>query len=333
MSKPEITTINSHRLARGSMTNSSTTGTPDWDAIRVVADESASDVSMTMNLSTNGAGNPLTSGGGASPNGSFLSQPSRTGPFYHAFGQRFLFSFDTSGISSRDPIPSSGTISIPLLRSSITNLASDHKLILAMATSDAIASDATIVDDDTKVQAIEGGPTSGGDSWDSTLAKASEPFNVTDLSGGSSPTEIALTSTALKAIRDNDVVGIWIIDYTYTVLDQNPATAAPSAGATTSYMLRKYDTATFCVLTITAGGKKDEPPTEERIEKDFTINTFADITDQRTRFTKDGIILDQVPFLLGTKGPLSLRGRKFDSDGKPASTTVDPPRTKKDSKS
>jgi hypothetical protein len=330
MSKPEITTINSHRLARGVLTNSSTNGNPDWDAIRVVADESASDVSMEMFLSDAGNGAPLNSGGGASSSGANLHQTSRGGPFYHAFGQRFLFSFDTSGISSRDPIPSSGTISIPLKRSNIVNLASDHKVILAMATSDAIASDATIVDDDTNVQAIEGGPTSGGDSWDSTLAKASEPFNLTDLSTGSSPTEIALTSTALKAIRDNDVVGIWIIDYTYTVLDQNPATAAPSAGAQTSYSLQKYDTATFCVLTITAGGKKDEVPDKDRIEKDFTINSFADITDQRTRFTKNGVIVDQVPFLLGTKGPLSLRGRQFGDDGKPISSTVKPPNTSRD---
>ena len=329
MSKPEITTINSHRLARGSMTNSSTTGTPDWDTIRVVADESASDVSMEMFLSDAGNGAPLNSGGGANPTGVFSNFSSRSGPFFHSFGHRFLFSFDTSDISSRDPIPSSGTISIPLKRHDITNLASDHKVILAMATSDAIASDATIVADDTKVQAIEGGPTSGGDSWDSTLAKASEPFNVTDLSASSSPTEIALTSTALKAIRNNDVVGIWIIDYTYTVLDQNPATAAPSAGASTGYTLFKYDTATFCVLSITAGGKKDEVPDKDRIEKDFTINSFADITDQRTRFSKNGVIVDQVPFLLGTKGPLSLRGRQFASDGKPISSTVKPPNTSK----
>ena len=333
MSKAETRTINSHRLARGSMSNNSTSGNPNWDAFRVLADESSSDVNMEMFLSDSGNGAPLTSGGGSSPIGTLTGQASRGAGFYHSHSIRFLFSFDTSGISSLDADLASGTISIPLKYQNIENLASDHKLILAMATSDAIASDATIVDDDTNVQAIEGGPTSGGDSWDSTLAKASKPFNVTDLSSSNSPTEIALTSTALKAIRDNDVVGIWIIDYTYMVLDQNPETAAPSAGSRTRYSLQKYDTSTFCVLTITDGGKKDKPPTEERIEKDFTINTFADITDQRTRFTKDGIILDQVPFLLGTKGPLSLRGRKFDSDGKPASTTVDPPRTKKDSKS
>ena len=329
MSKPEITTINSHRLARGNMSNNSTTGNPNWDAFRVLADESSSDVSMTMNISTAGNTAPLNSGGGASSIGNFTAQAARSGGFFHTHGQRFLFSFDTSGISSRDLIPSSGTISIPLRRGNIENLASDHKLILAMATSDAIASDATIVADDTKVQAIEGGPTSGGDSWDSTLAKASEPFNVTDLSASNSPTEIALTSTALKAIRDNDVVGIWIIDYTYMVLDQNPETAAPSAGSRTRYSLSKYDTSTFCVLTITGGGKKDEVPDKDRIEKDFTVNTFTDITQQRTRFSKDGVVVDQVPFLLGVKGPLSLRGRKFDDDGKPASIIVDPPNTSK----
>ena len=311
------------------MANSSLNGNPDWDAFRVLADESSSDVSMEMLLSNAGNGAPLNSLGGASSLGTFLGKAARSAGFFHTLGQRFLFSFDTSGISSRDPIPSSGTISIPLRYVNITNLASDHKLILAMATSDAIASDATIVDDDTNVQAIEGGPTSGGDSWDSTLAKASEPFNVTDLSSGSSPTEIALTSTALKAIRDNDVVGIWIIDYTYTVLDQNPAQAAPSAGSPTEYQLTKYDSSTFCVLTLTGGGKKDEPPDKERIEKDFTINSFTDITKQRTRFTKDGAIVDQVPFLLGTKGPLSLRGRQFGDDGKPISVTVDPPNTSK----
>ena len=72
--------------------------------------------------------------------------------------------------------------------------------------------------------------------------------------------------------------------------------------------------------------------TIDRIEKNFTINSFADITDQRNRFTKDGFVTDQVPFLLGTKGPLSLRGRQFDDTGTPISTTVDPPRTIKNSK-
>ena len=130
-------------------------------------------------------------------------------------------------------------------------------------------------------------------------------------------------------IKKNDVVGIWIMDYTYTVLDQNPETAAPSAGARTRWSIQKFGSTTPAVLTITAGGKKDEVPDKERIEKDFTINSFADITKQRTRFTKDGAIVDQVPFLLGTKGPLSLRGRQFGDDGKPISVTVEPPNTSK----
>ena len=327
MSKPEITTINNHRIADGAVSNNSTSGNPVWDDLR------------------QGLGTPITSsispridccssehaGGGSfsTPVASFTAFTGRSGAFFISM-KRVLFSFDTSGISSRGPDPSSGTISIPfkLNTANTENVASDHKVILAMATADALNADATIVDNDaTTIFEIEGA--TGADSWDSTLAKASEPFNVTDFPTSSTSTEIALTSTALKGIKKNDVVGIWIMDYTYTVLDQNPETAAPSAGARTRWSIQKFGSTTPAVLTITAGGKKDEVPDKERIEKDFTINSFADITKQRTRFTKDGAIVDQVPFLLGTKGPLSLRGRQFGDDGKPISVTVDPPNTSK----
>ena len=83
------------------------------------------------------------------------------------------------------------------------------------------------------------------------------------------------------------------------------------------------------LLTYKAGATKDKVPDKDRIEKDYTLNTYTDITDQRTRFSKNDVIIDQVPFLLGVKGPLSLRGRQFGADGKPISSTVKPPNTSK----
>ena len=127
---------------------------------------------------------------------------------------------------------------------------------------------------------------------------------------------------------------ITLTEYSSYVEYTDLASTAPSPGAL-SVMTALFEDRSDSnppLLTYKAGATKDKVPDKDRIEKDFTLNTFADITDQRTRFSKNGVIIDQVPFLLGVKGPLSLRGREFTTDGKPISTTVNPPRTKKDSK-
>jgi len=152
---------------------------------------------------------------------------------------------------------------------------------------------------------------------------------------------IPLNSTAIKDILNNDFFCCWVLDYDYDVRFRNPKTESPSPGSTsviqTSNFLIDGVSRSVAVEGVKAnylqGGIKPTSVTKERIENDFTINSFADITDQRGRLNVNGVIADQIPYLLGVKGPLSLRGREFANDGKPISTTVDPPRTKKDSKS
>ena len=73
------------------------------------------------------------------------------------------------------------------------------------------------------------------------------------------------------------------------------------------------------------GARREQTPTKERIDDKFTINSFSDITDQRKSYTRNEKRLDQVPFQLGIKGPLSLRGRQNDTDGTPL-TTAGPPK-------
>jgi hypothetical protein len=169
-----------------------------------------------------------------------------------------------------------------------------------------------------------------------------EPLNVSllsALSNGASDgmIEIMLNKNALEDMAKADIFVVTLSDYTSYVLNQDMKTNSPSPGSDSFYYFDIQSgiaspTSTPPVLSYVPGRIKDQPPTKERIDKDFTINSFADITEQRVRFTKNTIVADQVPFLLGIKGPLSLRGREFSSTGTPISTTVDPPRTKKDSK-
>ena len=150
-----------------------------------------------------------------------------------------------------------------------------------------------------------------------------------------------LTEQAKQDIFNNDFFCFWILDFDYDVRFRSPQTESPSPGSTSAvatniFMIDGQNSGGTQVEGIKVnylqGGIKPTSVTKERIENDFTINSFADITDQRGRLNVNGVIADQIPYLLGVKGPLSLRGRQFTDEGKPISTTVDPPRTKKDSK-
>ena len=163
-----------------------------------------------------------------------------------------------------------------------------------------------------------------GQAWNSTLyADVIENSSLI----ASADNEIILNKQARIDMANFDCLAFYVLNYTHDVLNQDPATVSGNAGSTVLINLN-IETIS-CNVIFTFGKIKDSIPDKERIEKDFTINSFADITSQRARFTKDGVILDQVPFLLGTKGPLSLRGRQFDSTGAPISTTVKPPNTSK----
>jgi hypothetical protein len=166
-----------------------------------------------------------------------------------------------------------------------------------------------------------------------------DPQAYSTVNGGAgTQVTIQLNDNALADMTSNDHFYLTVSDYSFLVLNQDPKVVSdnPGSGAKVLFYI-KMETGSGGqkppIISFTPSRVKDEPPDKKRIDENFIINSFADITQQRTRFTKNGVVLDQVPFLLGTKGPLSLRGREFGDDGKPISTAVDPPRTKKDSKS
>ena len=161
----------------------------------------------------------------------------------------------------------------------------------------------------------------------------SNPIDVQDLvdAGSNGTIVINLNQNALDDMAVADDFYITLTEYSSYVEYTDLASTAPSPGAVSlvSAVFEDRADSNPPLLTYKDGATKDKVPDKDRIEKDYTLNTYADITDQRTRFSKNGVIIDQVPFLLGTKGPLSLRGRQFASDGKPISSTVKPPNTSK----
>ena len=166
-----------------------------------------------------------------------------------------------------------------------------------------------------------------GSAWDSTLY--SDIILHTSLSTGSNL--ITLNKQARVDMARFDCFAFWIINYTHDVLNQDPASVSGTPGDSAMYRLQiRPGHPNFPILLNYRPGKiRDTPPNIKRIDKNFTLNAFADISAQRGRFVKNGVVVDQVPFLLGTKGPLSLRGRQLDDEGKPISTTVKPPNTSK----
>jgi len=120
-----------------------------------------------------------------------------------------------------------------------------------------------------------------------------------------------------------DSFGFWVQNYTHDQLNQDPASVSAAQGSATDANFRIA--ASNTILKHMPGARKDQIPTKKRIDDKFTINSFSDITDQRKAYTRSGKILDQVPFQLGIKGPLSLRGRQNEEDGTPL-TTAGPPK-------
>ena len=74
----------------------------------------------------------------------------------------------------------------------------------------------------------------------------------------------------------------------------------------------------FKVDDVASHSLQDGTVAEKNIADDFTINTHAINTLSR-QYDKVG---DQVPFILGTRGPLSLRGREIDSTDKPLAVST-----------
>ena len=288
-------------------------------------------------------------------NPSSVSSKALVGASYSSLRDNFFITrglciIDVSSISrDTDFLPKTMEIDFgDLQKPSATNLATDHSIILAKP--NAVLFNA--------IQAAGIGYSSAGsdffriDGWthsqdnSSAITPYSAEFELAAfINAGSgairSGFTIPLNSTAREDILNNDFFCCWVLDYDYDVRYRDPKTQSPSAGAssvlqTTNFLIGGTSRST-AVEGVKAnylqGGIKPTSVTKERIENDFTINSFADITDQRGRLNVNGVIADQIPYLLGVKGPLSLRGRQFTDEGKPISTAVDPPRTKKDSKS
>jgi len=290
--------------------------------------------------------------------------PSNVGTFFSAratfnttFGNKFditrtLVIVDVSDINSdAEFLPKTMNLfSGNIFKPSNTNIASDHSIILAKPS-------AALFDE---IQLAGIGYTGAtGDflrieGWtaqqdnSSAITPYSEEFDLgahlaTHNSGRvRAGMTFTLTKQAKQDIFNNDFFCFWILDFDYDVRYRSPQTESPSPGARSFasagglFMIDGQDSSGTPVegvkVNYLQGGIKPTSVTKERIEDDFTINSFADITDQRGRLNVNGFISDQIPFLLGVKGPLSLRGRQFTNDGKPISSTVDPPRTIKNSK-
>tara|TARA_R110002020_G_scaffold85192_1_gene210404 strand:- start:555 stop:1496 length:942 start_codon:yes stop_codon:yes gene_type:complete len=158
-----------------------------------------------------------------------------------------------------------------------------------------------------------------GFAWDSVLY--SDVILHTDLSAGA--VTINLNKQARKDMASQDSFGFWVQNYTHDQRNQDPATVSASPGSAVDANFRIAGANT--ILKHMPGARREQTPTKERIDDKFTINSFSDITDQRKSYTRNEKRLDQVPFQLGIKGPLSLRGRQNDTDGTPL-TTAGPPK-------
>ena len=182
-----------------------------------------------------------------------------------------------------------------------------------------------------------------GSSFANSLRAYTDPQLVSSLSSGATIT-LTLNRKARLDIAKSNHFFVSFIDYSYFVLNRDPATVAPSAGANSAYVISLANVGgthnvpggqitTFGPpqLKLIAGevGRGEREP-KDKIDREFTINAYENLASQRVRYPReDGTVPDQVPFLLGTKGPLSLRGREFTEDGIPISSTVKPPNTSK----
>ena len=313
MSDPDTRIINASELGRFNYSNDPHSGTPAWDDFRIVSASDSAAVYASV-TATDSSTVDLCRGKAARTSGFFMHQ------------SRLLATFDCTTIKSTDITPSAATLTVGLRRGLYTNIDNNHSWLAVLAVPGVLENNDEIVENvNTFASTNIAGVGSSQDSWDSLITKFSETHRYIGMSNASD-NEISLnvTGAGLEAIRENDYIGIWIIDYDYVVLDQDPAQAAPSAGAETAGAVMKSTGA--WKLTITSGGVVDDDNLSRKriMDDDFQLNTFR-TEGERKRYTKNGKILDQIPYILGVKGPTSLRGRENDSDGTPL-TTASPPK-------
>ena len=221
----------------------------------------------------------------------------------------FAFQFDCSSITSK---PVSASLRLHAAANGVlTNIASDHKFVLAKATSNFINSAGGTSPPGTfgaNAQEIEqyDGHTTDGSAYSLTEYAT---FNPADIDASGDVLLISLSSQALDDIASQDAFVFFILDKSYQADDNDPLTSAPSAGALTDVRINITGGGTGAnvprLIVDTSPFTNAENESGALVGGDFTINTFSSAV-LGAQFAQAG---EQVPFSLGTPGVRHLRGR------------------------
>ena len=206
----------------------------------------------------------------------------------------------------------------------LTNAASDHKLILlGAATGTGQSGEPGTFFDSNGANVLGGGAASVGNNdmagWgtgniDSAVTKLSDPFNQSlfDVSSDGDDVAITLNATGRAAMASLNILVIYITDYTWQVQGGDPYVNTPSPGnpASTEVQFAARTQSPYTLPFITYEEAAGAFPNAENesgalVGGDFTINTFSSAV-LGAQFAQTG---EQVPFSLGTPGARHLRGR------------------------
>ena len=246
-----------------------------------------------------------------------------TAALYEIF--RAVLAFDCTAITEA---PSSAVLHLSSKTGTgnytLTNAASDHKLILLGAATGTgqMGEPGTFFDSNganalSSTSSIRPGFNDmagwGNGNVDSAVTKLSDPFNQSLFNVSSDGDDVAITlnATGRAAMASLDILIIYITDYTWQVQGGDPQADTPSAGsaANTEVQFSASTAGVYTLPFITYEESVDFPNAENEsgalVGGDFTINTFSSAV-LGAQFAQAG---EQVPFSLGTPGVRHLRGR------------------------
>ena len=268
------------------------------------------------------------------------------------FVQRCFMAFDTSGIKD---VPAKAELSIAYLKTEDSfgaSAAADFKIQVIKADPTAGKNGASEASWDSSTE-----PTTDAfdhfvgsifytiGTWDADdTVPYTEEILVSDLSfsgntpGGSGTINLLkLNDQARKDIAQYDEFRICIMDVKHDLGGIDPDATYQANGNTrvddilyAEGLVHAGNAANRPMLKILQGkvkaGKSDKKLVNETT---FIVQNHEVATEQRDVFVnKDtALTVDQVPFLLGHKGPLSLRGRELQGDGAQTQTNIAPPNT------
>jgi len=188
------------------------------------------------------------------------------------------------------------------------------------------------------VGSIFSGAGSYGGAWEVTayseeIEAASLSYSGNSSGGSGTINLLKLNDQARQDIAQYDEFRICIMDVKHDKNDVDPDATYTATGDTLVqdfiYMeglVHAGNAANRPMLKILQGkvkaGKSDKKPVNDT----FTVQGYEAATEQRDVFVNKNTAstVDQVPFLLGHKGPLSLRGRELQNDGSEKSSTPAP---------